>query len=293
VEGIKMARILILGADGMVGHIARIYLTKQGHDIVSVARSETADWSYLDLENETAVLGFIAKNKPQIVLNCVGILIKESEQDPERAIRLNALLPQTLSRMGSALGYRLIHVSSDCVFSGNDGPYSEGDRRDADEAYGRTKALGEIINDRDLTIRTSKVGPELKPGGSGLFNWFKSQHGSIKGFTKAMWGGVTTLEMAKAIDASITDGTVGLVHLTNGEPISKFDLLSLFKEIWCREDIIINRDDNRVSDRSLLCNRNDYRYPVPSYRDMLIEMKKFMIEHQVLYGFYEKNPSCN
>lgn len=288
-----MARILILGADGMVGHIARIYLSEKGHEVLAVARSNSHDWSYLDVENEVALLSYIAKTRPQIVVNCIGILIKDSEQDPERAIRLNSLLPQVLSRMGDSMGYRHIHVSSDCVFSGDHGPYSEGDRRDAEEVYGRTKALGEIDNDRDLTIRTSKVGPELKPGGSGLFNWFMTQHGTIKGYTKALWGGVTTLEMAKAIDVAIVEKTTGLVHLTNGTPISKYDLLSLFKEIWRRDDIIIEKDDTKSSDRSLVCVRKDFKYRVPSYRTMLEEMKSFMSAHQELYTFYEKNSTSN
>jgi len=133
----------------------------------------------------------------------------------------------------------------------------------------------------------------LKPGGSGLFNWFMSQHGKIRGFTKALWGGVTTLEMAKAVDAAIAQGTTGLLHLTNGKPISKYDLLALFKETWNRNDIIIDRDDTRASDRSLLCSRTDYYYAVPSYRTMLEEMKDFMDKHQELYRFYEKTTSRN
>jgi len=288
-----VARVLVLGADGMVGHVARIYLSGRGHEVQAVARSESPDWSYLDVENESAIFAHIAKIRPEIVLNCVGLLIRESEDDPERAIRLNALMPRALARMGAAMGYRLIHVSSDCVFSGSSGPYREGDRRDADEVYGRTKALGEIVNNRDLTIRTSKVGPELKPNGSGLFHWFMGQKGTIKGFSRAIWGGVTTLEMAKAIDAAITDGTTGLVHLTNNDPISKYELIKLFQELWGRDDIEIERDEQRASDRSLICTRSDYRFQVPSYRTMLEEMKEFMETHSELYKLYEKNTSRN
>jgi dTDP-4-dehydrorhamnose reductase len=283
-----MKRVLILGADGMVGHVARIHLSGRGYEVHSVARSQSADWDYLDLENENALFAYIAKVRPDVVFNCVGVLVKEAEEDPERAIRLNSLLPRSLSRMGPCMGYRLIHMSSDCVFSGAAGPYRESDRRDADEIYGRTKALGDIVNDRDLTIRTSKVGPELKPGGSGLFNWFMAQKGRIRGFARAMWSGITTLEMVKAVDAAIAKGTTGLVHLTNGQPISKYDLLMLFREIWGRDDIEIERDETRASDRSLLNTRPDYVYPVPSYRAMLEEMKEFMIQHRELYHFYEE-----
>jgi len=283
-----MSKIVILGADGMVGHVARMYLSGIGHAVSSVARSHSPQWDSVDVEDEAALFGYIKKEQPDVVLNCVGVLIKESEEDPERAIRLNALLPRVLSRRGSELGYRLIHASSDCVFSGANGPYREGDRRDADEVYGRTKALGEVVNGHDLTIRTSKVGPELKLGGSGLFNWFMSQTGTIKGFTQAMWCGVTTLEMAKAVDAAIKDGTTGLVHLTNGEGISKHDLISLFRDVWGRTDITIIKDDSRASNRSLICTRADYTYKVPSYRVMLEEMKFFMEQHLDLYKHYER-----
>lgn len=281
-----MARILVLGAGGMAGHMARIYLRELGHEVIAVARSPSNDWDCLDVENETLLENYIEDKRPSVILNCVGVLIKESEENPIRAIRINSLLPRLLSNLGEKQEFRLIHLSSDCVFSGTNAPYYENSLKDADDIYGRSKALGEVITDRDLTIRTSIVGPELKPSRAGLFNWFMSQHGTIKGFTKAMWGGVTTLEMAKAIDAAIGQGTTGLIHLTNGVPISKYDLLSLFKEIWKRDDINIDRDDTRVSDRSLVCSRTDYKYSVPSYRTMLGEMKEFMGEHQKLYEFY-------
>ena len=191
------------------------------------------------------------------------------------------------------MGFRLIHMSSDCVFSGANGPYRESDRRDADEVYGRTKALGEIVNDRDLTIRTSKIGPELNAGGSGLFNWFMAQQGRIKGFAEAMWSGVTTLELAKAVDAAINEYTTGLVHLTNGQAISKYELLMLFREIWKRDDIDVERDTSRKSNRGLLRTRSDYRYQVPTYRSMLEEMKSFMDAHRALYQFYEITPTSH
>ncbi len=281
-----MSRVLVLGADGMVGHIARIYLAERGHDVISVARNPSPGWVSLDVEDTEALLDFTERTKPDLVLNCVGVLIKESEDNPIRAIRLNALLPRLLAEAAGRQGFRLVHTSSDCVFSGAGGPYREGDRRDADEVYGRTKALGEVINGRDLTIRTSKVGPELKEDGSGLFNWFMKQKGTIRGFGKGMWGGVTTLEMAKAVDYILSHPTSGLLHLTNGEPISKYELLKLFAEVWGKTDVLIERDDSRASDRSLVCTRDDFTYQVPSYRSMLEELHRFMKDHEALYRHY-------
>jgi dTDP-4-dehydrorhamnose reductase len=281
-----MARILVLGADGMVGHISRIYLAERGHDVISVARGKSTEWDTLNVEEEAILLNYISRKNPDYILNCVGVLIKESEDNPERAIRLNSLLPRVISRHGLEFGYRLIHISSDCVFSGSAGPYSEGDLRDADEIYGRTKALGEIINDRDLTIRTSKVGPELHIDGSGLFNWFMKQHGCIKGFGNAMWGGVTTLEMAKFVDYAIVHNITGLLHLTNGEPISKYDLLCLFKDVWGKKDIVIQKEENKATNRSLVCSRQDLVYQIPSYVSMLSELHNFMRDHATIYSIY-------
>jgi dTDP-4-dehydrorhamnose reductase len=282
----RVSRVLILGADGMVGHMARLYLGAAGHEVVSVARTASLEWDSLDVEREGALVSYIAEAEPAIVLNCVGVLIQECEQQPLRAIRLNAMLPRVLEASGRELGFRLIQVSTDCVFSGAQGPYKEQDRRDADEVYGRTKALGEVENDRDLTIRTSKVGPELKESGTGLFNWFMMQKGKVHGFRRGMWGGVTTLEMAKAVDHVIRNPIAGLVHLTNGEPISKYALLCLFAEIWDKRDVVIERDDARVTNRSLLCTRKDFTYKVPSYRDMLLELHSFMSAHRGKYSHY-------
>lgn len=281
-----MSRVLVLGADGMVGHMARLYLRAVGHDVFSVARSTSPDWDSLDVENEGALVSHIRGVSPAVVLNCVGVLIQECEENPLRAIRLNAMLPRVLEAAGRKLGFRLIQVSTDCVFSGADGPYAESDRRDADEVYGRTKALGEVVNQRDLTIRTSKVGPELRESGTGLFNWFMMQKGKVHGFGRAMWGGVTTLEMAKAVDHVIRNPIAGLVHLTNSEPISKYDLLCLFAEVWDKRDVVIERDDARVTNRSLLCTRKDFTYRVPSYREMLEELSTFMSAHRGMYSHY-------
>ena len=281
-----MARVLVLGADGMVGHIARMYLSERGHDVLSIARSVSPDWEKLDLEDESALCSFLAAQRPEYVLNCVGVLIKESAEDPLRAIRLNALMPHILESVAECYNFKVVQVSSDCVFSGKNGPYREDDFRDADEIYGRTKALGELRNNRDLTIRTSKVGPELHPDGSGLFNWFMNQKGIIRGFTHVMWGGITTLEMVKIFEYVMEHPITGLLHLTNNEPISKCELLELFAEIWDKKDIIIEHDETRIANRSLLCTRADFAYHVPSYRVMLEEIYDFMVKNSALYSRY-------
>jgi dTDP-4-dehydrorhamnose reductase len=286
VEDVKMARILLLGATGMAGHITRIHLLEKGHEVISVARTGSSEWIACDLEDEVKLIFLLNSTRPNVVINCVGVLIKGSEEDPLRAIRLNALLPRILERKGAEMGYRLLQKSTDCVFSGANGPYREMDRRDSDEIYGRTKALGEVNNERDLTIRTSIIGPELTKEGSGLFNWFFNQHGAITGYAKVMWGGVTSLELAKAMDFYIRNPIAGLVHLTNGTAISKLDLLTMVGEIWRKKDVIFKSDCVKVSNRGLLTTRKDFIYEVPPYLVMLEELHDFYIRHSELYGHY-------
>ena len=212
-------------------------------------------------------------------------MTKRSKEHPDDAIFLNAYFPHLLKKISDEIDAKLIHISTDCVFSGEKGNYLETDFRDADDIYGRSKALGEIINNKDATIRTSIIGPELKVDGEGLFHWFMMQKGEVKGFRSAIWSGVTTLELAKAIDKVIENNLSGLIHLTNGESIDKFTLLSLIKEIWGKNDISIVADNKHVVNKSLK-KTDKFDFEVPSYRKMLLELQKWMINHENIYKQY-------
>ena len=168
---------------------------------------------------------------PDIIINCIGILIKESDIDPENSIFLNSYLPHRLTRLSDKIDAKLIHISTDCVFSGDKKEqYDEADEKDGRGIYAKTKGLGEVINDKHLTLRTSVVGPELKEDGEELFHWFMGQSGVVSGYTKAIWSGVTTIELAKAVECSIRKDITGLHHITNNSSISKYDLLILFQK---------------------------------------------------------------
>ena len=212
-------------------------------------------------------------------------MTKRSKEHPDDAIFLNAYFPHLLKKISDEIDAKLIHISTDCVFSGEKGNYLETDFRDADDIYGRSKALGEIINNKDATIRTSIIGPELKVDGEGLFHWFMMQKGEVKGYNSAIWSGVTTLELAKAIDKVIENNLSGLIHLTNGESIDKFTLLSLIKEIWGKNDISIVADNKHVVNKSLK-KTDKFDFEVPSYRKMLLELQKWMINHENIYKQY-------
>lgn len=283
-----MKKVLLFGATGMAGHVAYYYLRSTGkYDISDVVYRTplTEESIVVDVTNRDAVAEVIHRVRPEVIINCIGILIRGSKEYPDNAILINAYFPHLLKRHSDEVGAKLIHISTDCVFSGKKGNYTEDDFRDADDVYGRSKALGEIINDKDLTIRTSIIGPELKENGEGLFHWFMHQHGEVNGFRTAIWGGVTTLELAKAIEYALDNGTVGLVHLSNGIGISKYDLLCMFKEIWLKQNVeIISCDANGV-DKSIRKSLY-FDYEVPSYRYMLEEQAVWMKKNVDLYTFY-------
>ena len=283
-------KILLLGATGMAGHVAYHYLKETNkYEIVDVVfrNKLTADSIVLDVTDKQATEELIKAVKPDIIVNCIGILIKGSRQHPDNAIYINAYFPHLLERLSSEIDAKLIHISTDCVFSGKKGNYTERDFRDADDVYGRSKALGEVENDRDVTLRTSIIGPELKQNGEGLFHWFMHQEGKVNGFTDAIWGGVTTLELAKAIDKAIDNNFTGLVHLSNGKGINKYDLLNLFKSIWNRNNVDINLFEGHAVDKSLQSSTK-FNMNVPSYSAMLDEMKNWMDKYRDMYqNFYE------
>ena len=283
-----MKKVLLFGATGMAGHVVYYYLRSTGkYDMRNVVYRTplTDDSIVMDVSNREAVAEVVQQVRPDIIINCIGVLVKGSKEYPDNAILLNAYFPHFLKKQADVVGAKLIHISTDCVFSGKKGHYTEDDFRDADDVYGRSKALGEIVNRKDLTLRTSIIGPELKKNGEGLFHWFMTQRGVVNGFKTAIWGGVTTLELAKAIDVAIEEGKTGLVQLSNGIGISKYDLLCLFKEIWQKQDVDILPYDANGVDKSIARSvRFDYK--VPGYRNMLEDLWNWMQTYRELYVQY-------
>lgn len=285
-----MENILILGSTGMAGHVISEYLSRfaEYHVLNCARRSVSAGTIILDARDFSAVKQVLAETKPAIVINCVGLLIEASKKRMDEAILINSYFPHLLARLGKEQSFRLIHLSTDCIFSGRRGNYTESDTCDSDEPYARTRALGEIKSNDHLTIRTSFIGPELKSDGTGLFNWFMHQSGTIKGFSRAYWSGVTTMELSKFIHAAIKGRLTGLYQLTVPKKINKYDLLMLFKRIWRREDIQIEQFDGYFSDKSMICTRTDFLWQLPEYPDMFAAMKQWLDEHPAFYGHYNE-----
>ncbi len=288
-----MKRVIILGALGMAGHIMAEYLESTGkYEIFGVARSKDSEYAtkVLDVRYFNLLEDYIKEIKPDYIINCIGILVSKSNNELTTAIQINSYLPHFLSELGNRLNYKFIHISTDCVFSGKDGQYREDSFRDGDDNYARTKALGEVINDKDLTIRTSIIGPELKTNGTGLLDWFLKQTNDINGYSKAYWSGVTTLELAKQMEALLDQDIKGLYQLCPAEKISKYKLLKLFAKIWDKDMKIGNNSDYEV-DKSLVCTREDFIYMNnrPNYHQMLLDLKIWMNLHPRLYRHYKVN----
>ena len=264
----------------MLGHILleKLYI-KHNFEVFDVTRKKENRLNNFecDVTNFNSLFKIIKDIKPDYIINCVGVLIKGSIKDPSNAILINALLPHKLAQFSKAVNAKLIHISTDCVFDGLKGSYTETDNKTAQDTYGLSKSLGEINDTINLTLRTSIIGPELKDNGEGLFAWFINQKGEVNGFTESIWGGVTTLVLAEVVIKSIDENYTGLVHVTNSEPISKFDLLSLIKDKFELNKIDLKKVSGKKLDKSLN-TKYDY-FNVPSYEQMIIDMYKYCLKN--------------
>ena len=203
-----------------------------------------------------------------------------------RAVYLNSFFPHFLAEITEGTATQVIHMSTDCVFSGARGQYTEDDFRDGTTFYDRTKALGELEDQKNLTLRQSIVGPDIKPTGIGLLNWFLQQQGEVNGYTAAMWTGLTTLELAKVMEAAAKERAHGLYNMVPETSISKYKLLCLFNEHLRVEKIMIHQAYAIAIDKSLKRMKWDFSYKVPDYNDMIIELGEWMKDHKELYPHY-------
>jgi dTDP-4-dehydrorhamnose reductase len=268
----------------MLGHMATTVLREAGHDIITIARKGPVDRA-VDLEHSAALHDALQAVRPHWVINAAGKLNRAVDADMAASIHVNSVLPHQLAAWGRELEFRLLHVSTDCVFGGELGAYRVSVRTDATSAYGRSKALGEVVNDRDLTIRTSIIGPELAPGGTGLMLWFMRQAQSAPGWTAAIWTGLTTLELARVIEAVVTGriAATGLWQCVPAAPISKHDLLRLMNDELRQGRIAVTPERGIAGNKSLINDRSAL-WPVPTYRRMLHDLRMWIDAHRALYA---------
>jgi dTDP-4-dehydrorhamnose reductase len=282
-----MRRVLILGGSGMLGHrLFRVLDAAPEVEAFATLRSEAGRCFFgadqqerlvggVDALDSDALAACLARIRPEVVVNCVG-LVKQlaAAADPLAALPVNALLPHRLARLCALLGARLVHVSTDCVFRGDRGGYTEQDRPDAEDLYGRSKLLGEVDAPNAVTLRTSIIGRELGTR-HGLVEWFLGAPGPVRGFTRAVFSGLTTGELARVILRHVLPDPAlrGVWHVA-AAPVSKHDLLLLLREAYGR-DIDILPDAGPAVDRSLDAGR--FRaatgHVAPAWAEMIRAMR--------------------
>ena len=276
-------KILILGSDGMLGHVVKMYFEEKDYDVVCTTRRDEKSELYFNITNSVGEIERIIKRvKPDVVINCIGILNKVADEHKALAILINSYLPHYLDEISVENNFKLIHVSTDCVFDGKTGNYDEMSIPNETSMYGRTKALGEVINDRSVTLRTSIVGPDINENGVGLFKWFMEQEGEVGGYDRVLWTGITTIWFARCIEMAIENNLTGLHHCVNNDVISKYDLLVLFKKYF-NKDIVINHNPDVESKKTLIRTNKSFDFGIPSYEDMIKDMREWVLNHKKVY----------
>jgi dTDP-4-dehydrorhamnose reductase len=294
-DGIAVGRkkILVLGSTGMAGHVMTTFFEENGaYEVFNLAhRKKLNEKTYvLDAADFIKLEAFLNKEDFDAIINCIGILNQYASAYKDRAILLNSYLPHYLEAKYKGSHTKIVHLSTDCVFSGKIGSYTETSFKDGDTYYDRTKAIGEISEGRNLTIRTSIIGPDINIDGIGLFNWFMKSTGIINGYVNAIWTGITTIELAKATERAVIEDLSGIYHLVPAESINKYNLLMLLKETFNRNDAFIEKYNNDPLDKSLINTRQDFAYEVPDYKLMISRMKEWILNHSYLYPHYKSNP---
>lgn len=284
-------KVLVLGSSGMLGHILYNYLSNnKNFQLFNISyrerlNSETIICDVTRLEELEKHLKFIS---PNIIINCIGILLQKANYKPSRTIFLNSYFPHKLEELSKANNSKLIHVSTDCVFNGLKGNYSEDDIVSPKDLYGKSKYLGEQLGSSSLILRTSIIGPELKKNGQGLLHWIMNQKSSVDGYTNVYWGGVTTLQLSKVIEKSIDKQLSGLLHVTNKKKISKYDLLQLINKHLKYGRLNIKRTEVKFCDKSLTSNYSYFDNIILNYEDMIIEMKENMLQNKNRFNYLYK-----
>lgn len=282
-------RVLVLGSSGMLGNaVLRDFASSPSIEVFGSARSTQAQHLLpkplrervicgIDVENFDSLVRLFVETRPRVVVNCIGLVKQLAEaDDPLQAIPINALLPHRLARLCQAIGARFVHISTDCVFTGEKGLYKESDAADAQDLYGRSKHLGEVDCENAVTLRTSIIGHELNST-HGLINWFLAQSGTVRGYTRAVFSGLPTVELARIIrDVVLPRPELrGLYHVS-ASPIAKYDLLRLVAQVYGRDNQILP-DDKLVIDRSLDSSR--FRqltaYVPPDWPELVRRMHEF------------------
>lgn len=283
-------KILILGCNGMAGHMISLYFYECGYKVYGLARSESKQIPTFvcDASDFSRMKEIILVNRFDVIINCIAILNRHCDQNKPQAIQINSLLPHFLAEITKNQPTKVIHMSSESVFSGNAGNYTEDDLPDGRMFYGRTKALGELIDDKNLTLRNSVIGPDIKISGQGLLNWFLLNNSNdIDGYVGSIWTGQTSLQIAKTMEAAICADAVGLINAVPDNSISKYELLCLFNQYFFSGQKNIHPVAGVVENKSLIRTNTSFDYKIPGYEEMISDLYQWMKCHKTLYPYYQ------
>lgn len=283
-------RFLVVGCNGMAGHMISLYLKEQGYNVTGYARekSKFVETIIGDAVDFDFLKKTIQSGNYDTVINCVGLLNQFAENNHPMAILLNGYLPHYLAQITEKTDIQIIHMSTDCVFSGQKGGYTEDSVPDGKLFYDKSKAIGELNDEKNITLRNSIVGPDIKADGIGLLNWFLQQKNSVNGFTGAIWTGQTTLQLAKTMEKAAISRAHGLYNAVPNERINKYELLKLFNTYIRKKRIEIHQVNQFVADKSLIRTKFDgFDYTIPGYEIMIKELGDWMRDHKEIYPQYE------
>lgn len=280
-------KVLVLGASGMLGN-AMLRILSETMDVYATARSRSVlrhfapqiqdrILSGIDVDSSDAMIELFRKVQPSVVVNCIGLVKQLADaDDPLSALPINSMLPHRLAKMCALIDARLIHISTDCVFAGTRGAYTEADISDATDLYGKSKYIGEVDYPHATTLRTSIIGHELE-GSHGLVGWFLSQEGAVRGYSRAIFSGLPTVELARVVRNVVIPNTrlTGVYHVAS-EPISKLNLLKLVAKQYGKV-IEIVPDEAVIIDRSLNADRFHLAtgYRAPAWPELVKAMHDF------------------
>lgn len=281
-------KFLIFGCNGMAGHTISLYLKEQGHEVLGfdMRESNLVPSVSGNAFNKDFIVNLVKTTKCDSIINCIGILNQAAEDNKASASYLNAYFPHLLAELTEGTDTQVIHMSTDCVFSGERGEYTEFDFPDGKTFYDRSKALGELNDNKNITLRNSIVGPDINPNGIGLLNWFMKQSGEINGYTKSMWTGQTTLQLAKTMEIAAKEKAFGLYNTVPSTSISKYELLKLFNHYLRNDEIEIHPVDGICADKSLKRINYEFDYRIPDYEEMVSDLAVWIGNHKDLYPHY-------
>lgn len=286
-------KFFICGCNGMAGHTIGLYLQEQGHEVYGFDLQESKlIKSFAGNAFDTETLARVIKEgKYDTVINCIGVLNQFAENNHALAAFLNSYFPHFLAKTTEGTDTQVIHMTTDCVFSGKKGSYTEHDLRDGETFYDRSKALGELDDEKNLSLRNSIVGADINPKGIGLLNWFMNnttgENPVVNGYTKAMWTGQCTYQLAKTMEAAAKERAHGLVNAVPDTDISKYELLKLFSKYLRGGRVLVNPVDGVNADKSLKRTNWDFNYRIPDYEQMVAEMADWIFKHKELYPHYK------